>query len=216
MIFIRPELNWLSGIFASPMPREGCSTGFSRGCVKQKTYDLFNYANSWSTSISNRLSCKVNTGYITTCFCVKVARKLKQNEFAWPSGSYCIARKKAFCPAGFRQGSIKWDDKDIFNNNEHWGELPDGEYNKDTKIFFCCRSDGSYKIPIRMPVGMPFVLYRYGGHCQKVMNMSVQEDYIKWVGELVSFIWDKRSGNHPDDDGGSKNYLLHYCHYSNS
>ena len=41
--------------------------------------------------------------------------------------------------AGFQSGYIYWDDQDISNHNEAKGSLPDGEYNKNTKIYYCCR-----------------------------------------------------------------------------
>ena len=194
------------------MPKTGCSPGFSSGYVKQDTYNLLT-SNSWSSSISKRLFCDVNKGHITTYFCVKNVRNSIANEIKWPSGSYCIAMKNGFCPSGFSKGSIKWDDKDIFNKNKHNGELPDGEFDRNTLIYFCCRSDGSYKIPMQMPVGKPFVLYRSGGHCQKVRNMMVQEDYIRWINEPIRNK-DKNLGYYPDDEGGRWKHKLYYCYYN--
>ena len=44
------------------------------------------------------------------------------------------------CVPGFSQGSLYWDDEDINNSNEKGGVLPDGVYNTNTKIYYCCRS----------------------------------------------------------------------------
>ena len=100
------------------------------------------------------------------------------------------------------------------NKNEHEGVLPDGVFDKNTKIFFCCRSDGRSNTPIKMPDDTPFVLYRYRGQCQTVANMKLKEDFIEWNNEFLWFNSDEKSGFYPDDDGGSMKHRLHYCHYS--
>lgn len=210
-IIVHPKLTWLSGTFALPMPKGGCSEGLSKGCVKQDTYNLVN-PNLWSYGISSRLNVDVNQNYIITCFCIKTEERLNSDEVIWPRGSYCIARKDYHCPQGFGEGFIKWDDKDINNKNAHKGVLPDGEYDSNTKIYFCCRNDGSSNKPVQMPAEMSFVLYRYGRQCQKVAGMSVQEDFIQWNDELA-FNRDKNYGHYPDDDGGKREHKLHYCHY---
>jgi len=48
------------------------------------------------------------------------------------------------------------------------GKLPDGVYNRNTKIFFCCRRDGSADLPIVLPTSVPFYLLKFGDSCQKV------------------------------------------------
>ena len=193
------------------MPISGCSEGLSKGCVRQDTYN-FVHSNLWSFDISSRLKVKVKRGNITTCFCVKNKENIEQNEIVWPRGSYCIARKD-HCPNGFGEGFIKWDDKDISNKNRHIGILPDGDYDSNTKIYFCCRNDAEPTKQIQIPPEIPFVLYRYGGVCQKVAGMTVIEDYIQWCNEFA-FNQDKVDGLYPDDDGGKRMHKLHYCHYS--
>lgn len=42
---------------------------------------------------------------------------------------------------GFSSGSVFWDDEDTFNDNSHGGYLPDGTFDSDTKIDYCCRYD---------------------------------------------------------------------------
>ena len=210
-ITVTPKLTWLSGGFAIPEPYSGCPEGFNRGCIRQTTYNLFTH-NSWSSGINNRLTCDVNETYITTCFCVKEEHQ-SFNEMAWPRGSYCVARKDT-CPDGFDEGFIKWDDKDLFNKNGRMGALPDGEFDKNTKIFFCCRNDASSNKAIVMPTYDPFVLYRYTGHCQAVKGMTVQEDFIEWINEGVRNR-DEVSRVHPDNYSvEKKRHKLHYCHYS--
>ena len=104
------------------------------------------------------------------------------------------------CPSGFREGFIKWDDKDFRNKNEHKGELPEGKYDDNTMINFCCHSgNGNPTDPIQLLTEKPFVLYRYGRECQKVMGMRVVEDYILWNDE---FVFNK------DETGGSFHMMM--------
>ena len=210
-IKVVPKLMWLSGTFALPAAKSGCPKGFYTGSITQDTYNLVN-DNSASYGIDQRLNVKVLKGSVETNFCVKT--EPLDDEFNWPRGSYCIGQKRIVCPKGFREGFIKWDDKDFRNKNKNNGELPEGKYDKDTVINFCCRSDnGGPTNAIQLPTQEPFVLYRHGLKCQKVMGMSVVEDYILWNDEFA-FNKDKTSGSIPDDDGGKKKHKLHYCHYS--
>ena len=61
------------------------------------------------------------------------------NDTIWPSGSYCILRRGSTCPSGFSNGWRKWDDEDIANHNAQSGVLPDGSYDSNTEIRFCCK-----------------------------------------------------------------------------
>ena len=98
-------------------------------------------------------------GSISTHFRVKT-EQITEEQLNWPRGSYCIGQKGMTCPDGFHEGSIKWDDKDVNNKNRHEGVLPDGEYDSNTVMNFCCRSDnGSPTNPIQLPTAEPFVLY---------------------------------------------------------
>jgi len=47
--------------------------------------------------------------------------------------------------------------------------LPDGTYNKNTKVEYCCRNDGSAERPIKLPSSAPFYLYKLGDVCQEVL-----------------------------------------------
>ena len=182
----------------------------SSGSITQDTYNLF-HDNNASYGINQRLKVNVLKGSITTNFCVKTNPMTIQLN--WPRGSYCIGQK-GMCPNGFHDGYIKWDDKDLWNKNKHQDVLPDGKYDRDTLINFCCRSDnGNPTNPIQMPTEKPFVLYRYGGKCQKVVGMRDEEDYILWINEFTRNK-DETGGSFPDDDGGKREHKLHYCHYS--
>ncbi|XP_030844468.1 uncharacterized protein LOC105438006 [Strongylocentrotus purpuratus] len=83
-------------------------------------------------------------------FCMKT--QSSSAEDTWPAGSYCIY-KKGDCPSGFVSGSIRWDDENSRNGNRAGGTLPDGTYDHNTVIFFCCRSDGVTSQAISLPRG---------------------------------------------------------------
>ena len=81
---------------------------------------------------------------------------------------------------GFNEGWIFFDDADRKKANAYWGTLPDGEYGKDTKIFYYCRSDGFATNAIYLPTNSPFVLLQRGLQCQYVHGMYVQYEFFKW------------------------------------
>ena len=61
-----------------------------------------------------------------------------------------------------------WDDENEDERNELGGEVPEGTYDSDTKIWYCCREDGFASNPIYLPTDNPFFLLRNGHQCQKV------------------------------------------------
>jgi len=48
------------------------------------------------------------------------------------------------------------------------GVMPDGVFDRNTKIFYCCRMDGNPGDPIFLPSSEPFFLMKIGGVCQQV------------------------------------------------
>ena len=42
---------------------------------------------------------------------------------------------------GYIIGYLHWDDEDNGNANKRSGVLPDGNYGRNTDIYFCCRND---------------------------------------------------------------------------
>ena len=117
-----------------------------------------------------------------------------------------------FCRAGLNEGYIKWDDEDHKNKNSISGALPDGTYNHNTLIQYCCRTDGYATNEIILPADKPFVLFKANSHqCQKVRGMVASEEY---------FYWDCEDSSTKNGAGGSrpratvdKNILMHYCYY---
>ena len=189
------------------MPQGGCPSRWSSGYRYQDTEDRRN-SNGKSSGIERKMKVVVGSN-IRFYYCVKTVRG--NTGYRWPRGSYCIA-KKGSCPRGFRYGSIYWDDEDRRNGNRKWGTLPDGSYGSNTEVQYCCRNDGRYSRPIALLTRRPFILYRYGGRCQRVSGMRTYELYIKWDDE------DRRNrdnckGSHPDATCRN-NQLLRFCYYS--
>ena len=89
----------------------------------------------------------------------------------WPDGKYCIYKKGHSCPSGLEEGFVIWDDENKDNKNSKVGDLPEGLYNEDTKIFFCCSTSGSANREIVLPNKSPFLLFAYESIlCQKASN----------------------------------------------
>lgn len=87
----------------------------------------------------------------------------------WPDGKYCIYKKGLDCPSGLEEGFVIWDDENKDNKNSKRGELPEGLFNEDTKIFFCCSTSGPVGKEIILPNKSPFLLFAYESIlCQKV------------------------------------------------
>ena len=51
-----------------------------------------------------------------------------------------ISMYKYILPLGFDDGYIKWDDENkLPSANSATGTLPDGVYDIDTTVYYCCR-----------------------------------------------------------------------------
>ena len=121
--------------------------------------------------------------------------------------------------AGFEDGSIAWDDHYGQDNNDVWGILPDGTYDSNTRIQFCCRNDGADINAILLPISKPFYLIKKGANCQRVKNTAVTSEYIEIDSSNVCAICDRSwqySGNHPQNDYEGENNRIYYCYYENS
>ena len=111
-------------------------------------------------------------------------------------GQYCIY-KKGDCPEELSEGFIFLDDEDNNNQNSIGGTLPDGIYNHDTNISFCCRTDGNKSDAMLLPVSKPFYLLAYGSsECQRVEGALVTEEFIQFDNEDTNNA-DGWGGTHP-------------------
>ena len=185
----------------------GCPRGWYSGWRYQYT-EHHRYRNKKSRWLERKMRIHVLTKYICTYYCVKIIKG--ESRVQWPRGTYCTA-KKGKCPRGFFEGGIKWDDKNRYNKNHKWGILPDGKYNWDTIVKYCCRSDLYHHFAMVLPTKRPFILYRYGGHCQHVRGMRYTQIWVKWHDENRRNR-NKCWGAHPDSNC-HKDLILNMCYY---
>ena len=86
---------------------------------------------------------------------------------------------------------MRWDDDDVdgssLNKNDKGGTLPDGIYDQNTKINFCCRTDGRKSHPVLLPTRDPFLLLAYGSEkCQMVKGTVATQEWIHYHTETSS------------------------------
>ena len=206
-------LFWPDGKYGLPQPKSGCPNGpgfaFLNGWRKHDTEDDGNV----HVDIKKHLRGNLPSD-ITHYFCMKTVPEADVHEHFrrpnWPRGSYCIY-KKWRCPQGFNDGALFWDDEDTCNMNRHGGVLPDGTYDQNTKIFYCCRNDSSHELPIFLPFTDPFYLIRFGGRCQEVFGMRVNDEWLQWDDENNLNV-DDAGGAHPDTI--IPDHRIHFCYYS--
>ena len=146
------------------------------------------------------------------------------------TGSYCIYKaNNTLCPTGMNQGYFVWDDNYswwTYTRNKQGGTLPDGLYNSDTKIMYCCQNKGKWYLPIELPVQHPFYLLPRNNsvvsfpRCQLVKWTMNWLEYIDYPtvdsGKIVSksggdhvFVKDLRLG-YPSPGKIERAY---YCYY---
>ncbi|XP_067028775.1 CUB and sushi domain-containing protein 3-like isoform X3 [Acropora muricata] len=203
-------IKWPAGTYGIPKPLSGCpvADGFEwmTGSRSQDTESNNN------KSLSFHLDAVVNKKKVKRSFCLKTSTANDQNRTSWPSGQYCIY-KKGNCPEHLNYGFVYWDDDDIYDNkNSKSGTLPDGVYNTDTEIEFCCRTDGNKDRPVALPTQEPFYLLAYKlPRCQMV----------KWaVSRLEWIYYDTDDWSNRDNRGGVFPYnaatqhpTIYYCYY---
>ena len=206
------DLQWPSGSYSYSLPqaKDRCPAGgWSSGWIYQDNEDNNNANSCDPPNVNDYLRIGIGNNF-KTYYCTKKAT-FYNNGFTWPKGSYCIARCGGSCPSGFSSGSIYWDDEDNNNDNDV-SNPPDGKYNQNTKVYYCCRADGSANSEIMLPPTKDFILYRYNGVCQKVKCMDTTELKIHFDDE------DRRndnscSGAHPDCSC-SRDQDIYMCHYN--
>lgn len=229
---------WPQGTYALPMPVSGCpsSSGFTwdSGC---RFHDIFydvvedDKIRHWSDGIKLQGGLQEEGG-VKQCFCVKRDdAPPNSNSTVWPPGNYCVLQVGDACPDGFQGGGyVTWIDRrpsDPEAHNRVEGTLPKGRYTPhNTTIYFCCRSDGSVDVAVRLPAELPFYLLQYdAGACQKVQGMSVFEHSFHFMedelGARMTAEADLHGGvpkfreGHPRLDSTlfDRGLVLYYCYY---
>jgi hypothetical protein len=111
-----------------------------------------------------------------------------------------------------RSGWVRWDDSDYENKNRKGGFLPDGSYDKDTKIEYCCQTKGHWCDLIELPVSQPFYLLTSSSADTPKCQM------VKWALSYLEYIvFDTEDTNNGDAQGGEHLFLdgekKYYCYY---
>ena len=123
-------------------------------------------------------------------------------------------------------GYLHWDDEDRRNANKRSGTLPDGVYNRNTKIYFCCRNDPPHtgfiwsRRKINRLNGLPqcseIMVMRFKGTCPSRGRgyQGPHTGYLQWDTE-DSNNKDQRIGVFPD---GQKTFgsgiKIEFCSYT--
>lgn len=200
---------WPSGTFGLPRSKFGCPYSkeitWSSGWRYQDTED--DHASN-QKSHSFHMDAVVNKSAVNRSFCMATENK---GNGDWPKGQYCIY-KKGVCPKGLSEGYLFFDDENHKNQNRMGGTLPDGVYDQDTKLFYCCRTDGDKRMPMSLPLVSPFYLMAFNSsECQRVKGAMVTQEYIQFDDEDESNK-DSSSGMHPYEKG-KLNVTISYCYY---
>ncbi|XP_071798869.1 uncharacterized protein [Asterias amurensis] len=215
--------NWPSGVYGLPTPTSGCPN--NSGVIWEtgsRYHDTENggSSNAWSTGI--QLLGPYERNDMTQNFCMKTRDHTDEAEGDWPQGSYCVFKYGPSCPRMMTSGFIFWDDEDSNNHNEVQGTVPSGVYDQDTRIDYCCMTDGDVSQPISLPTQNPFYLFPYNSEqCQAVQGMNATREYFRWDEEDDPISSrDKTWGSHPYQtrvpssiNGAADNSILYYCHY---
>lgn len=211
---------WPLGTYSLAKPTGGCPAGdftWYEGWRLQDT-ETQSPDNAWS--VNNHFAGKLESGQLQLEFCTKGEANPTDFDRSWPKGDYCIFKYGA-CPADFAEGYVKWDDEDSLNRNDWQGVLPDGVYDEDTLQRYCCRSDGLSTEPIILPTDKPFYLFQYKRDvCQKVANMQVDEQWLRWDDEDFKTPSDSERGAvYPgmefwNEATGASGSQIYYCYYT--
>ncbi|KAL8580424.1 hypothetical protein ACOMHN_054338 [Nucella lapillus] len=213
-------LTWPRGTYGLPKAVSGCPGGRVTWYEGYRYYD-----NSYGLGSHNDFTSNLHLAGkwpvkddIQMEFCTKGDRVLSQFDVDWPAGDYCIFKYGA-CPTGFQQGFVQWDDANVVNHDSKDGTLPDGDYDRNTKIYFCCRNDSLPTHSLFLPIDKPFYLLRHTRGCQHVSHMTLREEVVKWDEAFDFFFFgykdsERIGGSHPLDDGDGDNHRLHFCYYS--
>jgi len=127
-------------------------------------------------------------------------------------GKYCVYKKDGQCPRGLKTGHVYWDDDDTSISNSKGGTLPDGDYGLNTKIWFCCRTDGNKNDPVLLPSKSPFFLLAYeSATCQMVKWAIASLEWIYYDTEHT-INRDSAAGAYPYK-AGEKHPTIYYCYY---
>ncbi|XP_060070123.1 uncharacterized protein LOC132550122 [Ylistrum balloti] len=202
------SVSWPDGTYTLLQPSNGCPPGFSTG--HRVWYP--EHTGQSTFSVDNNLQGYANHSQIAWHFCTKIEAEASDT---WPAGNYCILRNGGTCPTGFSGGSITFDEDDSAPSSrpQGTGTLPDGNYNTNSKLYFCCKNDGSVAIQATFPRSTPFILYPYTvASCQLVSDMTDVPGYTFFDSEPNGNV-DDSDGSIPYTTNGPPTWYIHHCYY---
>ncbi|XP_071950861.1 uncharacterized protein [Antedon mediterranea] len=209
---IQIPITWPKGYYGLPKPVVGCPADvdfpWHEGSRYQDTENSKGN-NYWSDPLHFEGPYDV-TG-MEQDFCMKTQFEGSEYDWTWPEGSYCIFKKGSVCPDGMDEGYIYWDDENRKNKNTYSGSMPEGNYDDNTLIEYCCKTDQISRAAY-LPTDTPFYLLSESRGCQKVHGTNVTEEFFRWDDEDSTNNNDA-GGKHPYDSGDRNNHVLHYCYY---
>ncbi|XP_061193575.1 uncharacterized protein LOC133201786 [Saccostrea echinata] len=158
---------WPKEPFAMIQPASGCPKGFESGQFSEYSYHTSVPSNTFSALKSEGQTLRYQ-------FCTKTETTPIGDNVQWGPGSYCFLRVGGKCPDEFSEGSIALVDSQPPDN--FTGSFPDGSFDDHVTLHFCCRSDGFTRNPLQVPNTEPFILFKESSSCQKVEDMSFEEE----------------------------------------
>eukprot|EP00794_Sanderia_malayensis_P012893 gene12893-14220_t len=209
---IQADIRWPAGRYGLPQSINGCPS--SRGFMWKRGYryhDTEDDGTENQHSDNFHLASNFTEDGIRHDFCIKDS---EVGDSSWPAGKYCVYKRGSTCPAKMKEGFVIWDDENTDNQNEAGGALPEGLYSDDTKILFCCMTDGHVDKPIRLPSDSDFFLFSYQSiKCQKVEGMKASSEFLKFDDEDHGNI-DYEGGAYPYGiHKAQKDHMLFLCYY---
>ncbi|KAJ7370800.1 hypothetical protein OS493_029790 [Desmophyllum pertusum] len=204
------SVRWPAGTYGIPKPASGCpyAEGFQwkEGWRSQDTDNTYSNNNK---SAEFHLDGIVDSEKVNRSFCIKPADNNDRPN--WPPGQYCIYKKGKY-PTGLKFGYVFWDDENNNNKNGKGGTFPGGMYKKNTKIYFCCKTDGDKNDPILLPTKSPFFLLAYASaKCQMVKWAVASVEWIQYDTEHTNNR-DRTNGTYPHE-AGKMHPTIYYCYY---
>ena len=220
---------WPDGYYGLLKPTDGCPTestaGFDFASGWRKQYRQKN-GGGHKYSSGNHFAGDLGGKSVKYYFCMKnVEEANTAYSYSWPAGHYCIFKSSyGDCPDDtFGEiGYIQWGDrnkagKSKVKSTKSNANVPAGIYKKDkTRIYYCCKQDGSANEEIILPTDEPFYLIRLGDFCQQVYGMTVTEETMKIDSNAKRTKTSSTETTVIPYIEGRKQYTMYYCYYTPS
>ncbi|XP_046857423.1 cubilin-like isoform X3 [Xenia sp. Carnegie-2017] len=215
------ENEWPNGNFGLLKAESGCPGDRKSGWLEGWRFqNMEEYGTKSRSSLCSHIAVSFPYRYsgvdVNRTFCM--LNQINEKNRLWPNGSYCIYKSSDNCPKGMSSGNVKWDDENYRNKNKKGGILPYGTYDDDTRIYYCCQTDGKWYEPIELPVTKPFYLLTSNSltspKCQMVKYAESEMEYILFETEFYNNS-DSFSGKHVfvNTSTGSNLTTMYYCYY---